>query len=69
MWTLTFKQRYQALLDKATPYVLYRWLGTGTFLVLFFVRIFVAQGWYIGTTQVFPLSNSTHPTACVFADR
>ncbi|KAL2108303.1 hypothetical protein VUR80DRAFT_3985 [Thermomyces stellatus] len=45
--TSAIQMRYQALLDKATPYVLYRWLGTGTFLVLFFVRIFVAQGWYI----------------------
>lgn len=43
------------MLDKSTPYVLYRWIGTGSFLVLFFIRIFVAQGWYIGTT-IFPFS-------------
>ena len=47
---LTPGQRWQALLDQSTPYVLYRWFSTSIFLVLFFVRIFVAQGWYIGTT-------------------
>lgn len=40
-------RQYQALLDQSTPYVLYRWIGTGVALFLFFVRIFVAQGWYI----------------------
>lgn len=41
------QQRYQALLDQSTPHVLYRWIGTGVLLFLFFVRVFVAQGWYI----------------------
>ena len=41
-------QQYQALLDQSTPYVLYRWVGTAIVLILFFVRIFVMQGWYIG---------------------
>lgn len=41
-------QRYQALLDQSTPYVIYRWVGTGAFLFLFFLRILLAQGWYIG---------------------
>lgn len=41
-------QAYQAYLDKSTPYVPYRWIGTLALLLLFFVRIFVAQGWYIG---------------------
>jgi len=58
-------RQYQALLDQSTPYVLYRWIGTGVALFLFFVRIFVAQGWYIGqynppgscTTLMFLSSN------------
>ncbi|KAK0621587.1 retrieval of early ER protein Rer1 [Bombardia bombarda] len=41
------QRRYQALLDQSTPHVLYRWVGTGVALFLFFVRVFVAQGWYI----------------------
>jgi hypothetical protein len=34
-------------LDKSTPFVLYRWLSTGGILILFIIRIVVAQGWYI----------------------
>jgi hypothetical protein len=43
-----FWQQYQALLDRSTPYVLYRWIGTGVGLMIFFLRVFMAQGWYIG---------------------
>jgi hypothetical protein len=46
--TLTRRQHYQALLDQSTPFVLYRWVGTGVCLFLFFLRVFFAQGWYIG---------------------
>ncbi|KAL8297275.1 hypothetical protein RB597_006382 [Gaeumannomyces tritici] len=45
--TSKITRQYQALLDKSTPFVLYRWIGTGVTLFLFFIRIFVAQGWYI----------------------
>ncbi|OAA65922.1 Retrieval of early ER protein Rer1 [Niveomyces insectorum RCEF 264] len=45
--TSRLQRRYQALLDQSTPYVLYRWCGTGAFLVVFFLRILFAQGWYI----------------------
>lgn len=45
--TSRLARQYQTLLDQFTPYVLYRWVGTGVFLFLFFIRIFVAQGWYI----------------------
>jgi len=40
-------RQYQTYLDKSTPYVTYRWSATGALLVLFFLRIVVAQGWYI----------------------
>jgi hypothetical protein len=46
--SLTCRQQYQALLDQSTPYVLYRWIGTGVALFIFFLRVFLAQGWYIG---------------------
>jgi hypothetical protein len=46
--SLTCRQQYQALLDRLTPFVLYRWLGTGAALFIFFLRVFLAQGWYIG---------------------
>jgi len=45
--TSRIQQKYQALLDQSTPFVLYRWIGTGTCLFLFFLRVFIAQGWYI----------------------
>ncbi|KAH8821733.1 RER1 protein [Xylogone sp. PMI_703] len=45
--TSKLQRQYQSYLDKATPHVGYRWIGTATLLVIFFIRIFVAQGWYI----------------------
>ncbi|KAL8747915.1 MAG: hypothetical protein Q9190_000239 [Brigantiaea leucoxantha] len=38
---------YQSYLDKSTPFTAYRWGSTCALLLLFFVRIVVAQGWYI----------------------
>lgn len=43
------QQLFQAYLDKSTPFTVYRWVGTGVLFLLFALRIFVAQGWYIGT--------------------
>lgn len=40
-------RQYQAYLDKSTPYVSYRWASTGFLLIFFFLRIVIAQGWYI----------------------
>lgn len=45
--TSKLQQRYQALLDQSTPFVTYRWVGTGVCLFLFMLRILIAQGWYI----------------------
>ncbi|KAI5305895.1 cystathionine beta-lyase [Ascosphaera pollenicola] len=45
--TSRLAQKYQALLDSATPHTLYRWVATGALLTLFFLRIVLAQGWYI----------------------
>ncbi|KAI4159403.1 MAG: hypothetical protein L6R39_000381 [Caloplaca ligustica] len=38
---------YQSYLDRSTPYTAYRWIGTSALLMLFFLRIVLAQGWYI----------------------
>ena len=54
-----YGQIYQSYLDKCTPYTAYRWIGTAVLLSLFFVRILVAQGWYIGALAYSP----THLTA------
>ncbi|EEH04498.1 conserved hypothetical protein [Histoplasma capsulatum var. duboisii H88] len=45
--TSKLTRKYQAYLDAATPYTTYRWIGTGLLLVVFFLRIVMAQGWYI----------------------
>ncbi|KAJ8520454.1 hypothetical protein ONZ45_g2719 [Pleurotus djamor] len=41
------KRTYQQTLDRWTPYMLNRWLVTSGLLVVFFLRIVLAQGWYI----------------------
>ncbi|KAI0114835.1 retrieval of early ER protein Rer1 [Daldinia grandis] len=45
--TSKLQRQYQALLDRSTPFVLQRWISTGVFLGIFFLRIVFAQGWYI----------------------
>jgi len=40
-------RQYQQLLDRATPFVLNRWLTTAGLLTLFLLRIFLAHGWYL----------------------
>ncbi|KAI0902322.1 retrieval of early ER protein Rer1 [Annulohypoxylon nitens] len=45
--TSKLQRQYQSLLDQSTPFVLYRWVGTGVFLGIFFLRVLLAQGWYI----------------------
>lgn len=40
-------RQYQQLLDRITPFMLYRWLGTAALLAIFMLRIVLAQGWYI----------------------
>lgn len=38
------QRQYQQILDRWTPYMLYRWLSTAGLLSLFFLRIVLAQG-------------------------
>ncbi|EIN06581.1 retrieval of early ER protein Rer1 [Punctularia strigosozonata HHB-11173 SS5] len=38
---------YQQQLDRITPFVAYRWLGTVGLLSIFMLRIVLSQGWYI----------------------
>ncbi|KIK96705.1 hypothetical protein PAXRUDRAFT_289089 [Paxillus rubicundulus Ve08.2h10] len=41
------QRQYQQTLDRWTPHVLQRWLGTLGLLVVFMLRIVFSQGWYI----------------------
>ncbi|KZF22758.1 RER1 protein [Xylona heveae TC161] len=45
--TSRFARQYQNYLDKSTPHTKYRWAGTGVLLLVFMLRIVLAQGWYI----------------------
>ncbi|KAB0794589.1 hypothetical protein PPYR_11428 [Photinus pyralis] len=47
-WT-RLSQIYQGTLDSWTPYTKWRWLGTIVVLIVFGIRIFTKQGWYIVT--------------------
>ncbi|KAK6115925.1 hypothetical protein DH2020_035382 [Rehmannia glutinosa] len=42
-------RRYQHLLDKSTPLVLYRWIFLAAIALIFALRIYVVQGFYIIT--------------------
>jgi hypothetical protein len=44
------QRQYQHILDRWTPFVLYRWLSTTGLLSLFMLRILLAQG--VSTYQV-----------------
>ncbi|KZT05370.1 retrieval of early ER protein Rer1 [Laetiporus sulphureus 93-53] len=50
------KRQYQQWLDRVTPFVLYRWLGTAGLLSLFMLRIMIAQGWYIDALAIYLLN-------------
>ncbi|KAF9354661.1 retention in endoplasmic reticulum protein 1 [Mortierella sp. AD094] len=43
------EQRYQIILDKATPHTKERWAFTAVALIIYFIRVVFAQGWYIVT--------------------
>lgn len=55
------QQMFQSYLDKSTPYTPYRWGGTGVLFLLFGLRIFFAQGWYIGTPSSNPHLKTNPP--------
>ena len=47
-------RQYQQLLDRITPFMLYRWLGTAALLAIFMLRIVLAQGVCPYFTFAFP---------------
>ena len=55
-------RQYQVLLDRVTPFVLYRWLGTAGILGIFMLRIVLAQG--VSLSNPFIM----HGCLCFFVD-
>lgn len=43
------KQRFQNLLDKASPYIAYRWIALGLLLFVYSLRVYLLEGFYIVT--------------------
>lgn len=46
-WTHGVSRRYQHLLDKSTPHMLYRWIATLAVAFIYAVRVYFVQGFYI----------------------
>lgn len=45
----TISQRYRHLLDKSTPQVLNRWIFLGVLTLIYAVRVYLVQGFYVIT--------------------
>ncbi|KAK4766889.1 hypothetical protein SAY87_023968 [Trapa incisa] len=48
-WTFIVSQRYRHVLDKSVPYVLYRWIAFMGLSAVYFLRVYLIQGFYIVT--------------------
>ncbi|MED6126130.1 Protein rer1a [Stylosanthes scabra] len=46
-WKFEVSRQYQHLLDKTTPHVLNRWLGTLAVAFVYALRVYLIQGFYI----------------------
>ncbi|XP_057721606.1 protein RER1A-like [Arachis stenosperma] len=46
-WKFEVSRQYQHLLDKTTPHVLNRWLGTLTVAFVYALRVYLIQGFYV----------------------
>ncbi|TPX56336.1 hypothetical protein SpCBS45565_g08428 [Spizellomyces sp. 'palustris'] len=46
---MMLQRRFQKLLDDTTPYYIYRWGFTIVVVLLYCIRVFTVQGWYIVT--------------------
>ncbi|KAH7883212.1 retrieval of early ER protein Rer1 [Phlebopus sp. FC_14] len=50
------QRQYQQTLDRWTPHVLQRWLGTSGLLFVFMLRVVLAQEWYIDGLAIYLLN-------------
>ncbi|XP_024032402.1 protein RER1C-like, partial [Morus notabilis] len=46
-WSFAVSRRYQHLLDKATPHVLHRWIACLGVALVYALRVYLVQGFYI----------------------
>lgn len=45
----TSARKWQYLLDKSSPHVLFRWIGFGVAFFLYGLRVYFLNGWFIVT--------------------
>ncbi|XP_047335026.1 protein RER1A-like [Impatiens glandulifera] len=48
-WSFVVSRRYQYLLDKSMPHVLRRWIAFSILVIIYALRVFFLQGYYIIT--------------------
>ncbi|PSS21262.1 Protein RER1A like [Actinidia chinensis var. chinensis] len=46
-WSSGVSQRFQHLLDKSTPFVLQRWIAFAAVAIVYVIRVWFAEGFYI----------------------
>ncbi|XP_064642838.1 protein RER1-like isoform X2 [Lineus longissimus] len=44
-----YSELHQHYLDRSTPYVTARWIASAVLLLVYFLRVYILQGWYIVT--------------------
>lgn len=56
---VAWSRQFQHLLDRSTVYVLSRWIGFGVCLLMYCLRVYLVNGWYIVTygLGIFLLNN------------
>ncbi|KAL9229788.1 hypothetical protein vseg_005219 [Gypsophila vaccaria] len=46
-WSVGISRRFQHLLDKSTPHIVQRWMGLCVVALIYGVRVYLVQGFYI----------------------
>ncbi|TYI56581.1 hypothetical protein E1A91_D11G220900v1 [Gossypium mustelinum] len=49
LWSFEVSRRYQHVLDKTVPHILYRWIACLVLVLIYAVRVYFVQGFYIIT--------------------
>ena len=64
--SLSITRKYQGMLDKAAPHTMGRWIAWVVLLLIYFIRVFTAQGWYV-YTQIEHVFKITKASLLVFS--
>ena len=51
------KRQYQQALDRITPHIMYRWVGTAVTMAIFELRILLAQGVRVTRKSLNPVTH------------